>query len=168
MYVKNAILWDVTPYDSCKNRRFGETLRLHHQSDNNRCTMMKELRCSETSVFTRTTRRVTPEDGILQCHRCENFKSYIKLTVLAMQRRRGVSPVRYELSFYIPEDGILHSHHRGTGWTLYRRRNVSALRNGPGFYIPQDGILHSHRSEYLKSYIVKLGLTNETSDLCVM
>jgi hypothetical protein len=23
-----------------------------------------------------------------------------------------VSPVRYELSFYIPEDGILHSHRR--------------------------------------------------------
>jgi hypothetical protein len=23
-----------------------------------------------------------------------------------------VSPVRYELGFYIPEDGILHSHHR--------------------------------------------------------
>jgi hypothetical protein len=24
-----------------------------------------------------------------------------------------VSPVRYELSFYVPEDGILHSHRRG-------------------------------------------------------
>jgi hypothetical protein len=37
-----------------------------------------------------------------------------------------VSPVKYELGFYIPEDGILHSHHREnlksyialTGWAL--------------------------------------------------
>jgi hypothetical protein len=37
-----------------------------------------------------------------------------------------MSPVRYELVFYIPEDGILHSHRREnskyyialTGWTL--------------------------------------------------
>jgi hypothetical protein len=37
-----------------------------------------------------------------------------------------MSPVKYELEFYIPEDGILHSHRREnlksyialTGWTL--------------------------------------------------
>jgi hypothetical protein len=37
-----------------------------------------------------------------------------------------VSPVRYELGFYIPEDDVLHSHRRVnlksyialTGWTL--------------------------------------------------
>jgi hypothetical protein len=37
-----------------------------------------------------------------------------------------VSPVKYEQGFYIPEDGILHSHRREnlksyialTGWTL--------------------------------------------------
>jgi hypothetical protein len=46
-----------------------------------------------------------------------------------------VSPVRYELGFYIPEDGILHGHCREnlksyialTGWTLQRRRNVSPV-----------------------------------------
>jgi hypothetical protein len=26
------------------------------------------------------------------------------------QQRSNVSPVRYELGFYIPEDGIFHSH----------------------------------------------------------
>jgi hypothetical protein len=39
---------------------------------------------------------------------------------------KNVAPVRYELSFYIPEDGILHSHRREnlkfyialTGWAL--------------------------------------------------
>jgi hypothetical protein len=47
-----------------------------------------------------------------------------------------VSPVKYELSFYIPEDDILHSHRREsfksyialTGWTLYQRRNVSPVK----------------------------------------
>jgi hypothetical protein len=69
-----------------------------------------------------------------------------------------VSPVRYELGFYIPEDGILHSHRRGnlksyialTGWTLQRRGNVSSVRYELGFYIPEDGIFHSHRRENLK------------------
>jgi hypothetical protein len=67
-----------------------------------------------------------PEDNILHSHCSENLKSYIALTGCALQRRRNVSPVKYELSFYIPEDGILHSHRRGnlkpyivlTGWTL--------------------------------------------------
>jgi hypothetical protein len=48
----------------------------------------------------------------------------------------NMSPVRYELDFYIPEDDILHSHRREilrsyvalTGWTLLRIRNVSPVR----------------------------------------
>jgi hypothetical protein len=61
-----------------------------------------------------------------------------------------VSPVKYELGFYIPKDGILHSHCRVylksyialTGWTLQRRRNVSPVKYALGFYIPEDGILY--------------------------
>jgi hypothetical protein len=34
--VKNAVFWHVTPCGSSKNRRFGGTYRLHHQSDKNR------------------------------------------------------------------------------------------------------------------------------------
>jgi hypothetical protein len=76
-----------------------------------------------------------------------------------------VSPVRYDLGVYIPEDGILHSHRREnlkfyialTGWALYRRRNVSPVRYKQGFYIPDDGVLHSHRHENLKSYIALTG-----------
>jgi hypothetical protein len=77
-----------------------------------------------------------------------------------------VSPVKYELGFYIPEDAILHSHCREnlksyitlTGSTLSRRRNVSAVKYELGFYNPED-ILHSHRRENLKSYIALTGWT---------
>jgi hypothetical protein len=73
--------------------------------------------------------------------------------------------VRYELGFYIPQDGILHSHRREqlkyyialTGCALYRRRNVSPVKYELGFYIPEDGIRHSHRREQLKSYIELTG-----------
>jgi hypothetical protein len=75
--------------------------------------------------------------------------------------------VKYELGFYIQEDGILHSHHREnlksyialTAWALKRTRNVSPVKYELGFYIPEEDILHSHRRESLKSYI---GLTGWT------
>jgi hypothetical protein len=76
-----------------------------------------------------------------------------------------VSPVRYELDFYIPEEDILHSHRHEnlksyialTGSALYRRLNVSPVRYELDFYIPEDYILHSHRRENLKSYIASTG-----------
>jgi hypothetical protein len=71
-----------------------------------------------------------------------------------------MSPVMYELGFYIPEHNILHSNCREnlksylalTGWTLYRRSNVSPVMYELGFYIPEDAILHSRSCENLKSY----------------
>jgi hypothetical protein len=62
-----------------------------------------------------------------------------------------VSPVRYELDFYIPEDGILHSHRLKNfksyipliGWALLRRCNVSLVRYEMDFYIREDGILQT-------------------------
>jgi hypothetical protein len=108
-------------------------------------TLVKEaLSSSETSVLTRPTRHNIPEDDILHSHRHENLKSYIALTGWPLKRRRNVSPVRYELDFYIPEDVILHSHRHEnvksyialTGWSLKRRRNVSPVRYELGFYIP--------------------------------
>jgi hypothetical protein len=75
--------------------------------------MMEAIRSSERSVLTRATRRNLPADDILHSYSRENLKSYIVLTGWALQRRRNVSPLRYELGFYIPEDDILHSHRRG-------------------------------------------------------
>jgi hypothetical protein len=73
-----------------------------------------------------------------------------------------VSPVKYELGFYIPEDDILYSPRREnlksyialTGWILWRRSNVSPVKYELGFYIPWDDILQSDRRENLKSYIL--------------
>jgi hypothetical protein len=60
-----------------------------------------------------------------------------------------MSPVRYELGFYIPEDGILHSHRREnlesyiilTGWAL-QRKLLSPVKYEQS---------HSHRREKLTS-----------------
>jgi hypothetical protein len=74
--------------------------------------MMEALSSYRTSVLTRATWRNIPEDAILHSHHRENLKSYIALTGWALHQRRNVSPVKYELGFYIPEDGILHSPRR--------------------------------------------------------
>jgi hypothetical protein len=76
-----------------------------------------------------------------------------------------VSPVKYELGFYIPEDVILLSNCREnlrsyialTVWILYRTRNVSPVRYELGIYIPEDDILHSYCRENLRSYIALTG-----------
>jgi hypothetical protein len=89
--MNNAALWDVTPCGSCKGRRFEGTYSLHHRVTrmselrnlavtSNRCMlpgtpMMEAIRSSETSVFTRATRRIVPED-ILHRHSHENITSY--------------------------------------------------------------------------------------------
>jgi hypothetical protein len=31
--MKSAVFWEATPCGSCKNRRFGERYRLHHQDE---------------------------------------------------------------------------------------------------------------------------------------
>jgi hypothetical protein len=74
--------------------------------------LIEAMCSSETSVLTRAARRNIPEDDILHSHRHENLKSYIALTGWTLYQRHNVSPVRYELGFYIPEDAILHSHRR--------------------------------------------------------
>jgi hypothetical protein len=84
--------------------------------------MMEVITYFETFILTRTTLRHITEDDILH----NDIKSYIALTGWAPYQRCNVSPVKYELGFYIPEDDILHSHRREnlksyialTGWTV--------------------------------------------------
>jgi hypothetical protein len=46
--------------------------------------MMVVLRSSETSVLTRATRCNIPGDSIIDSHRCENLKSYMKNIICTM------------------------------------------------------------------------------------
>jgi hypothetical protein len=88
--------------------------------------MMEAILSSETSVLITLIRLNIPKYDILHFHHRDNLKSYIALTDWALQQRSDVSPVKYELGFYIPEDGILHSHSRESlksyialnGWAL--------------------------------------------------
>jgi hypothetical protein len=98
---KNAVFLDVAACTSCVNRRFGGTYRLHLQGSKIRerrtgvtelilqapahagssladfCTLkMEAIRSSETSVYTRSTRRHIQQNGILHSHHRENLKSY--------------------------------------------------------------------------------------------
>jgi hypothetical protein len=82
-----------------------------------------------------------------------------------------MSPLRYELGFYIPEDGILHSdcceylksYIALTDWALKGRRNVYPVKYELSFYVPEEDILHSHRRENLKSYPPETGLSYDKS-----
>jgi hypothetical protein len=73
--------------------------------------MMEAVRSTATLILSRVARRTIPENGILHGHRRENLKSYIVLTGWALYWRRNVSPVRYELGFYIPEDTTFRKPH---------------------------------------------------------
>jgi hypothetical protein len=76
-----------------------------------------------------------------------------------------VCPVRYELGFHNPEEGIHHSHRRENlkcyitlaGWTLQRRLNVSPVRYELGFYILKKESFCSHQREIFTSYIALIG-----------
>jgi hypothetical protein len=94
MNMKTAIFWGVTPFGSCRNRRFERTYRLHHQGEPISVyqmpvtanvvpsslilftLMVETLRSSETFVLTRARRRHVPEDGIPhnRCRENPNLK----------------------------------------------------------------------------------------------
>jgi hypothetical protein len=84
--MNHAVFWDVMPYGSCTNRRFGVSVTGNVVPRSPiLVAMMREVICSsETSVVARATRHHVREDGILHSHRRENFKSYIALTGWAL------------------------------------------------------------------------------------
>jgi hypothetical protein len=75
--MNNSVFWDVTPCKSCVKRRLGGAYHLHLQLNLQPPAQagssladfftlkMEEIHSSETSVYTRSTQRHIPEDGIL-------------------------------------------------------------------------------------------------------
>jgi hypothetical protein len=63
--MKNAVFWNVTPCSFCVNRRLGGSYRLHLQG-RRICelgtSVTEAIRYSETSDYTKSTRRHIPED----------------------------------------------------------------------------------------------------------
>jgi hypothetical protein len=121
--MKYADFWAVTQSGFYKNRRFGRKYRLHHQEDKNwraRNNVSSNLShwwwrrdVPPKHRFLHEPCAVTSQKTAFFIVIREDLKSYIALTGWALQRRRNESPVKYELDFYIPVDGIVHSHHRG-------------------------------------------------------
>jgi hypothetical protein len=77
--MKNAVFWNVTPYDPFKNRRFGRNV----DSVIREGGLIEVMRSSETSVLTKVARRFIAE-SILHSHHSENLKSYITFTGWAL------------------------------------------------------------------------------------
>jgi hypothetical protein len=96
--VSNGVFWVVTPCGSCKNRRFGGTWRLLHQGEK-----IGEL--GTTLAATSNRRTLRRNTGVTT----QKTPFFIVTAVKTSNLTSNVSPVRYEMGFYIPEDGILHS-----------------------------------------------------------
>jgi hypothetical protein len=86
---------------------------------------MEAICSSESSVLTRATRCNIPED-ILHSHRRENLKILLGIHRLVYVAEMFCAPVRYELGFYIPEDGVLHS---------YRCENLTSFLSSLAAYL---------------------------------
>jgi hypothetical protein len=68
--IKNAVLWDVMPFGSCKNRRFPGTYEKNQRARNNVNSgsqmMIEAIISFETSILKRATRRHIQKDGIFR------------------------------------------------------------------------------------------------------
>jgi hypothetical protein len=115
--VKNVAILSVTACDSCINRRFEETYRLHYQGKNNGRV---NNNFSSNIIFPRSvlrlliTANILPSSQLLATLLMEAIFS-TKTSVLTREARRN-----------IPQDDILHSNRSEnlksyialTGWTV--------------------------------------------------
>jgi hypothetical protein len=81
----DAVVWDGTSCGSCKNRRFGENYRLHHQDDKNQRARNNVSSNWQTKKplqrNARATRRNILKDGILQKH--ADIAAYISVGIIS-------------------------------------------------------------------------------------
>jgi hypothetical protein len=57
--MKNAFFWEVTPYGSCKKRRFGGTCDRHHKDEKN-----QRASSNVKTAFFRVTTAKTPNPSL--------------------------------------------------------------------------------------------------------
>jgi hypothetical protein len=104
--MKDAVFCDVMLCGSCKNRRFGETNRPHHQGDSVLrllvtanvlpsylilvALMMGVINSSESLDHTRVTWRNIPEDGILG-----KQNIYVQYTTCVYQLQKSATQQKF-------------------------------------------------------------------------
>jgi hypothetical protein len=81
--------------------------------------MMEALSSSETSVLTRATRCIIPEDAILYSHRRENFKSYIVSSLLCLQRPYNIPHPKPHKSNPHPQTSFTYTSIKTTSHSEY-------------------------------------------------
>jgi hypothetical protein len=111
IFFKHTVFWDVAPFRSCVNRRFGGMYRLHLQRGKicERGTsvsrwLQDEPPVENTQIYTYKNR----EGGSLSLHP----SSLADFSTLKMETISSSEMLVHTRSTrrHIPEDGILHSH----------------------------------------------------------
>jgi hypothetical protein len=118
LFLKNGAFWDVTPRGHRKNRRFGETHRLRHESDKNR-----RARNNVSSIATEERYiGISSKRDSVASH-CYVVPSSPILVTLNMEATRSfeTSVLTRATGRIISEDGILHSHSR-ENFPVWRRK----------------------------------------------
>jgi hypothetical protein len=116
MTMKNAVFWDDTPCDSCKNRCFGGMVCLHHQGDKNR----RRYEPSKRRFLKESLRNIT-EDGMLVL---EPASSRAEIAESSIATGNG-SGDRW-IGFRVPVESVIISFTCGPYWLPHTSQWLTA------------------------------------------